>query len=222
MINWKAKRKVVRRWNDDIGEYEDVLSMPPRCHCPRNTAGHDYDPDRCDNYLSTDPGWPIGDVDRPFSVRVGDDGDLMRCEYPAGKHLSNGIFRMGCEACRPAPTSDAERAELRTEIDPPLSVETLRHVVGGITYKTGWEFSVEVYDQFTGPFLVIRTVQPDSGDENGEVPLVIRSMIHPQSDVDRFIAWVLWRLTQAEIHEVQEFFKYDGVKYLDPHRELGA
>lgn len=170
-----------RKFDDNLGEYEDVISMPPRCFCERNVTGHSFDSDMCDRFVGTErrPAGPVG-------------------------------------VAEPSPVPSQA-------VTPPLSVPTLVELVRSISYKSGWLFAVETYDQYTGPFLVIRAYTVNSRDPEGdEVALVVRSMIPPMGDAERFISWVLWRVTQMEIHETQEFFKVDGVVFLDPHRELGA
>ena len=121
----------------------------------------------------------------------------------------------------PLPKSDEYAEPRRAAITHPLSTPALLEIVKEIQYKPGWHFAVEMYDDLSGPYLVIRAKTTNAYDHNASTVLCIRSMIPPMGTRAAFLEWILWRLTQAEIHETQEFFHVDGRPYLDPHRELG-
>lgn len=105
-----------------------------------------------------------------------------------------------------------------SDIEPPLGIEALQKLVDRISYKDNWQFVVVVFNQLEGPYLGMLTYQQNAYQPEGDrIPLRIWSQIPPMYDARQFWNWMLWRITQAEIHEVMEFFRVDNAIYNDPH-----
>jgi hypothetical protein len=101
-----------------------------------------------------------------------------------------------------------------------MDVKRLQEVVSRVTYKPGWTF--EIYEgHWEGPHIAIHTVLPDSTGE-GKLTICVHSMIPPQKNTESFLEWLAWRLARIEVHEMREFFKYEGRVIYDPHAELAG
>jgi hypothetical protein len=102
------------------------------------------------------------------------------------------------------------------------------------TYKPGWVLYVEgdSYTRWTGTsnfisprMLRVAVKVPDSNDTDKDVQLVHSFEVPPYvmetegDDDDVFLGWVSHCLLYVERHESREFFKVDGKRYVDPHRD---
>jgi hypothetical protein len=92
-------------------------------------------------------------------------------------------------------------------------------IISKLTYKPGWEFGLghrAGYDT-----LVIHATVPHSvtlEPVTFSIKRVIPKMII--LDQEQFLSWVEDMLAEAEIHEMREFFRYDGVLVDDPHKTI--
>lgn len=81
------------------------------------------------------------------------------------------------------------------------------------TYRPGWTLRIE------GPPWLLRIDGHalDSLNPGETVRLPHMFPIPSILSVNRFYLWVAERLTDCERHESREWFKVDGMRYLDPH-----
>lgn len=102
-------------------------------------------------------------------------------------------------------------------------VSVLEREIAKFTYRPGWTFSV-IHDQFLGPTLRIIAPVQDGYDPSRTIDLGINSRIPPNvlEDPRQLGTWLLWRLTEVEIHECREMLRYDGKLVSDPHQGLPA
>ena len=105
-----------------------------------------------------------------------------------------------------------------------LSYESLAELVSRISYKPGWSFklgrdgAVFQCDTYT---LFIQAQVPDSRDPEQIVEFVMKRMVPEYlHDEDMFLKWVKHTLTEAEVHEMREFFRFDGELVDDPHKAV--
>lgn len=102
-----------------------------------------------------------------------------------------------------------------------LSTPTLKELIEQVQYKPGWSFHVAEPDGLQGPYLFIEVEVANAYDPDKTVILYINSPIPSLIKTHaNFFEWVMWRIRQAEIHELMEFYRVDGEIYLDPHQEL--
>lgn len=107
----------------------------------------------------------------------------------------------------------------------------LKSLLARITYKNGWD--VFVYPAYSDWGLMheddamVLSVQHREPNIERPKDVVVLVMNEPLSSrqVDRMsdaeiIAFVFHCVTKAEIHEMEEWFKVDGVCFRDPHPEV--
>lgn len=91
----------------------------------------------------------------------------------------------------------------------------ITEIAKSITYKPGWFFTYEpgIRDQF-----VIHAEVIDS--RTGEIAHFKMRRVVPSAlpkDTMSFLAWVKDILLEAELHELREFLRFNGVLVDDPH-----
>jgi hypothetical protein len=96
-----------------------------------------------------------------------------------------------------------------------LTVDELRGAVARRSYKAGWELAV-LADPFGGPvFLVV--IKVEHAYRPGELISVrISSPMPPIPDESHLDQWVMWRLSQIELHEARESYRCDGRVVFQP------
>lgn len=87
-----------------------------------------------------------------------------------------------------------------------------------LSYKPGWFYSFEpgVRDR-----VIIHATVQDSHSPTGEIVKFKMGRIIPNAVRDnqsKFVDWVHDITIEAEIHEVNEFFRFAGVLLYDPHQ----
>lgn len=94
-----------------------------------------------------------------------------------------------------------------------------------LRYKPGWEFlagiaspgSLNYYTlTITAAVLHSETFEPVTFEIRRVIPHVARS------STDAYISWVGDMLAEAEIHEMREFFRWDGELVDNPHASKPA
>lgn len=89
-------------------------------------------------------------------------------------------------------------------------------IISKLTYKPGWDFTLE---QRAGrdTLVIGATVQHSATLEM--VRFQIRRIVPVVAILtqEAFLSWVEDELAEAEIHEMREFFRYDGKLADDPH-----
>ncbi len=121
-----------------------------------------------------------------------------------------------------------------------MTVTTQQHTTYGplndllakVTYRPGWRIWVEndhywlagTTSGVTLPdrLLHIDAVVADSNQEDySELRLSHIFAVPPWADhdADRFFNWLAETLIAVERHESREFFKVDGRRFIDPHRD---
>lgn len=88
-----------------------------------------------------------------------------------------------------------------------------------IRYKPGWKFTYKMTDW--GPTIDIHATVPHSVTLEPTTFLFTR-LIPELPGEDLFKAWVKTVLAEAELHELDEFFRYDGKLVNDPHAPVTA
>lgn len=99
-----------------------------------------------------------------------------------------------------------------------LTVEQLQSVVGGVSYRPGWRFTI-TNDPYEGPRLRIVAEVVDSDDLATTTTLGVNSSVPPMASVGAFLVWLAWRLRRIESHECREFLRYQGERVSDPHQD---
>lgn len=92
--------------------------------------------------------------------------------------------------------------------------ETLRRLVGSLTYKPGWRFKV------SGPnvrMLCIFATTPDSDDPSRQ--RTTQHQFEIPDSLDDPERWIFDRLCDAERHEVGEFLRVGGFRPFMPHHQ---
>lgn len=95
-----------------------------------------------------------------------------------------------------------------------------------LTYKPGWSFDLGWHDArgyIREPVLTITVLVPDVNDPSREiriaqrviVPLSFAYMI--QGDPPFLVRWLRDCIRDVEFHEMNEWFRLDGVAPFDPH-----
>jgi hypothetical protein len=113
-----------------------------------------------------------------------------------------------------------------TQVGPPGCADVLYEVLAGVTYKPGWELSVD-HVRRTGEHLAggegltlsIRFPCEDS-TKPGEMTKLNHLFVVPPAEYSRetWERWLLECLIQVEIHEAMEFFQVDGTApFFPPH-----
>jgi hypothetical protein len=89
-------------------------------------------------------------------------------------------------------------------------------IIEKLTYKPGWDFTSE-RKAGRDTLVIGATVQHSETLEM--VRFRIRRIIPAIAiiSVPVFLSWVYDELAEAEIHELREFFRYDGKLVDDPH-----
>jgi hypothetical protein len=94
---------------------------------------------------------------------------------------------------------------------------SLEGIIKSCSYKPGWSFD---YEPGVHPFLLITARVPNSRGP-GEIEFTIKRLIPDDTrtlSAAQVCNWVKTMVIEAEVHEVREFFKYQGVVVDDPHQ----
>lgn len=94
---------------------------------------------------------------------------------------------------------------------------SLDQIIRDCTYKPGWSFD---YEPGVHPFLLITARVPNSRGP-GEIEFTIKRLIPDDTrtlSAAQVCNWVKTMVIEAEVHEVREFFMYQGVVVDDPHQ----
>ena len=100
-----------------------------------------------------------------------------------------------------------------------MNIQEMRDLVAQITYKPGWQVLFEL-DKLGGnrPYIQISAATPDSTNPAKVVPW--RSAKHYLSSFmcrQEVIGTVYHAIERAELHEMNEFFRYKGASIYNPH-----
>jgi hypothetical protein len=104
----------------------------------------------------------------------------------------------------------------------------IAEIVNGITYKPGWQLSVTTETRqnylyngspVTGmKHLTITAEVPDACIPGKTTTVTADNFIPEYIDSEEnLLRWVKYALTQVELHERDEFFRYQGGLVSDPH-----
>lgn len=90
-------------------------------------------------------------------------------------------------------------------------------VVERIAYKPGWEFHVEPCGQVPGwLWLVARSQEPDSRGK-GQREQWRTYVMAAHGTISKILATVRMAIQTWELHETDEWFRFDGERIHDPH-----
>jgi hypothetical protein len=101
-----------------------------------------------------------------------------------------------------------------------VPVDAVAAEIARFTYRPGWTFTV-YHDLWLGPMLFIVAPVTDGYNPGATIDLGIKTRIptHVLRDPEAWAGeWLLWRLTEAEIHEAREMLRRDGQLVDDPHQ----
>lgn len=91
-------------------------------------------------------------------------------------------------------------------------------IIGKLAYKPGWDFTPE---RKAGRDTLVIGATVQHSETLDMVRFRIRRIIPEIIDTqERFLSWVEDELAEAEIHELREFFRYDGKLVDDPHESM--
>jgi hypothetical protein len=103
-----------------------------------------------------------------------------------------------------------------------MSLEELKATLVRVAYKPGWSFRLWE-SRWEGVCMAIRFQAPNaysSEDDPGRnVGINVKTFVPPCPDENYFLAFLAYRLSRIELHEMREFLKVDGVCLDDPHAE---
>lgn len=99
-----------------------------------------------------------------------------------------------------------------------LTAVEIAREIKRVTYKPGWTFEVS-HHPIEGPTLSIGFAVPNSYRQGEQQVQCVNSPIPPLFGADHLYAWLMWRISVVEMHELAEFFKVDGKPVYDPHSE---
>jgi|SRR5688572_20680571 len=105
-------------------------------------------------------------------------------------------------------------------MDARMSEHKLRHIVEGITYKTGWRLNCDCCS-LTGQLTIQWDWDAPDAEAVGETCVVTgrRYIIEKYFTEGDVLRTIFDGIRAGEMHEAHEFFRYDGNKILDPHWE---
>lgn len=89
------------------------------------------------------------------------------------------------------------------------------NLISRIKYKPGWAF--RYFRDEWGHWLQIRATVPHSGTYE-PTTFTFNRLIPVLPDTRLFLSWVKSVLMEAELHELREFFQFDGDLVDDPHK----
>lgn len=96
----------------------------------------------------------------------------------------------------------------------------LKGILKNFTYKPGWKFRLEDFGSFL--VLCIDAEVPCTDEPGRMINIRFREnfdpLVHRAMDERAWMRWLRERILDVEKHEIDEFFKVDGVKVFDPHR----
>ena len=91
------------------------------------------------------------------------------------------------------------------------------------TYKPQWHVSAlcEVFNG-DGPTIIFIVARVESAYHPGVYTNVSRSVIVPPfiETEEAFFDWIHFEIGSLEMHEIDEWFRVDGIQTCDPHVEL--
>jgi hypothetical protein len=92
----------------------------------------------------------------------------------------------------------------------------IKEIIGKLSYKPGWDFALE---QRAGRDTLVIGATVQHSETLETVRFQIRRLI-PEVIITQegLLSWVEDMLIEAEIHELREFFRYDGELVDDPHK----
>ena len=93
----------------------------------------------------------------------------------------------------------------------------IQDILDNFSYMPGWRFKLK--HTVEGPRLDISFTVVDADDINSFQEQCVKSYIPPFEHAYQFLDWLRWRLNRIAIHEVSEFFRFNGEKIFDPHAE---
>ena len=100
-----------------------------------------------------------------------------------------------------------------------LKPTTLAELVSRISYKPGWTFELRqdrIIEDYA--WLEIKAQVRDSRNLEQTVEFVMKRTVPEYlTTPSMFLKWVAYTLREAEIHEMREFFRFDGELVDDPH-----
>lgn len=102
-----------------------------------------------------------------------------------------------------------------------IDLRTLNYWLSRFTYKPGWRFSIRSSYMNDCPELLISHLATDAVTGKG-APMPIRSLVvlDMVRDYESFKYVLFMSIDKLERHELNEWFKEDGVCVNDPHPEL--
>jgi hypothetical protein len=94
---------------------------------------------------------------------------------------------------------------------------SMEEVIWDCTYKPGWSFD---YEPGEFPMLLIHA-RVENSRAPGHIEFTVKRLVPDTlrgGSASAIANWVKLMVTEAEVHEVREFFKYKGVVVDDPHK----
>lgn len=114
------------------------------------------------------------------------------------------------------------------------SLYRLQKISSKISYKPGWKINIQDYASATSIngydpyiYLILTMFQPNLDRPNEQIKLQFSKTIDPYSisrmTDEQIVEYIISGLVrEAELHEMDEWLKYDGIHVKEPHPELKA
>lgn len=107
-----------------------------------------------------------------------------------------------------------------------LGLPQLQQALSRVSYKPGWSFRLWE-TRWEGIAMGISFTAPNAYDKHpagwvvpaDPVVINVKTFVPPCKTGVEFYAWLAYRLSRIELHEMREFLKVDGVCLDDPHAE---
>lgn len=105
---------------------------------------------------------------------------------------------------------------MMTSISDQPAIDFIDECLAHVTYKPGWKFSAYQHP-FEGVWITINVHMEDSYHPGSYTDAGICTAVPEIGTVEEFKWWLAWRLGRVEMHEMQEWLKWDDEPMFDPH-----
>lgn len=99
-----------------------------------------------------------------------------------------------------------------------ITKDEIQLILNCIEYKPGW--NLRLLDKGDGYLVQVTFLAKDIHTQEDEMQYCRKYYVSPHSCRSEIIRGVHQAIQQAELHEMNETFKYNGVAIFDPHTDL--
>lgn len=104
-----------------------------------------------------------------------------------------------------------------------MNYAEIKTIIELITYKPGWSIILGQDSSGGRPYIQIGAATPDSTDPSNVVPWKsAKHYLSPFMCRQEVVGTVYHAIERAELHEMNEFFRYKGASIYNPHLDPDA